>query len=87
MRSTIGGGVPLPRAVRSRIEPAFGTHFGAVRLHTGARAADLSDRIQAKAFTTGNDIFFRDGLPDTAASDDQRLLAHELTHALQQRGA
>ncbi len=67
-------------------EPAFGTDFGAVRLHDGAAASDLNDRIQAKAFTTGNDISFRDGLPDTSTSDGQHLLAHELTHTIQQRG-
>lgn len=84
--SAVGRGAPMARAVRARFEPAFGTDFGAVRLHDGAAASDLNDRIQAEAFTTGNDIFFRDGLPDTSTSDGQHLLAHELTHTIQQRG-
>jgi len=84
--SAVGRGAPMARAVRARLEPAFGTDFGAVRLHDGAAASDLNDRIQAEAFTTGNDIFFRDGLPDTSTSDGQHLLAHELTHTIQQRG-
>lgn len=87
VKSAVGGGAPMPTAMRARLEPVFGADFGAVRLHDGARASDLNDRIQAKAFTTGNDIFFRDGMPDTTTAAGQHLLAHELTHTIQQRGA
>ena len=68
------------------MEQAFGADFSGVRVHAGPRAADLNDRIQAKAFTTGNNIFFRDGLPDANTHDGQSLLAHELTHTIQQGG-
>ncbi len=76
----------MPKAARSTMEGAFGADFSNVRVHTGPAAADLSNRIQAKAFTTGNDIFFRDGMPDTSTTDGQSLLAHELTHTIQQTG-
>lgn len=66
------------------MELAFGADFGAVRVHAGPEASELNQRIQATAFTTGNDIYFRDGMPDTSSSSGQELLAHELTHTIQQ---
>ncbi len=81
-----GGGQPMPEALRSQMESGFGTDFSGVRLHTDSRAADLSQGIQAKAFTYGNDIYFNRGqyCPDTTAG--QHLIAHELTHVVQQSG-
>lgn len=81
------GGNALAPETRSRMEAAMGADLGSVRMHTGAEATELSTRIQAKAFTTGNDVFFRDGAPNANSADGQRLLAHELTHVVQQRGA
>ena len=80
------GGLPMPEALRSQMESGFGADFSGVRLHTGSRSADLSRGIQAKAFTYGNDIFFNRGQysPDTTAG--QHLIAHELTHVVQQSG-
>jgi Domain of unknown function (DUF4157) len=80
------GGVPLSDPVRRSMEGAFGADFGSVRVHDGPAAADLSDRVGARAFTVGNDIFFRDGSPDATTASGQQLLAHELTHTLQQMG-
>ncbi len=60
--------------------------FSSVRIHTGPRATELNHRIQAQAFTLGSDVFFRDGEP-SASSSGTRLLAHELTHTIQQGGA
>jgi hypothetical protein len=82
-----GGGSPLPSHVSARLEPAFGADFSGIRVHEGARAAELNDRIQARAFTTGSDIFFRDGVPDASTTSGQHLLAHELTHTIQQGAA
>ena len=70
----------------SRMEGAFGADLSSVRVHTGAEAATLSESLQAKAFTTGNDVFFGKGAYDPASSGGQELLAHELTHVVQQNG-
>ncbi|HEU5269635.1 MAG TPA: DUF4157 domain-containing protein [Jatrophihabitans sp.] len=82
-----GGGRPLPDGIRRSMESAFGTDLAGVRVHTGPTASRLSDQLGAHAFTTGNDIVFADGLPDVSQPDGQRLMAHELTHVLQHRGA
>lgn len=84
VRGSSGGGRPLPDHIRTSAETAFGADFGHVRVHDGPRATAINDRIQAKAFTTGGDIHFRDGLPDTNSRAGQHLLAHELTHTIQQ---
>jgi len=84
IQASRGGGRPMPDEARSKMEGAFGADFGGVRVHEGAKAAELNDRIQAKAFTVGNDVYFRDGIPDTSSSSGQELLAHELTHVVQQ---
>ncbi len=68
------------------MEQAFGSNFSQVRIHTDAQSDQLNRSIQAKAFTTGQDIFFRSGEynPDSIAG--QELMAHELTHIMQQKG-
>ncbi len=78
------GGAPLPSAMRSSMEGAFGADFGAVRLHANSTSDRLNDQLQAKAFTLGSDIFFSGGVPDMSSSSGQKLVAHELTHTLQQ---
>ena len=80
-------GRSLPGPLKEEFEAAFGADFGAVRVHTGDQAAQLSRGLQAQAFTHGPDVFFGAGryAPDTAAG--RRLLAHELTHVVQQGGA
>src|SRR2546425_8900069 len=80
------GGRALDDGLRARMEPAFGADLGAVRIHTGAAATALNQSLGARAFTSGTDIFFSDGeyRPRTAAG--QHLLAHELTHTIQQSG-
>ncbi|MFL6161075.1 MAG: DUF4157 domain-containing protein [Jatrophihabitantaceae bacterium] len=81
-----GRGQPLPAPVRRRMEQAFEADFSDVRVHTGARATELNDRVQAQAFTVGSDIVFSAGLPNIEEESGQRLLAHELTHVVQQGG-
>jgi hypothetical protein len=77
----------LATPVRRRMEDAFGADFSGVKIHTGPQAARVNDRIQASAFTLGKHIFFRDGTPDAASAAGQGLLAHELTHTIQQGGS
>jgi hypothetical protein len=82
--SSLGGGAPLPAGLRGFFEPRFGHDFGAVRLHTGAAAERSAAAVGARAFTLGNDVVFGRGelAPDTPAG--RHLLAHELTHVVQQ---
>jgi Domain of unknown function (DUF4157) len=80
-------GQPLPAPVRSPMEEAFGADFSTVRVHTNPQAAQMSQSIQAQAFTAGTNIFFRQGAFDPASRSGQRLLAHELTHVVQQRSS
>lgn len=75
------GGRPLSASTREPLERAFGNaDFSGVRVHAGPDATDLNESFGAEAFTVGSDIFFRDGVP--APTDP--LLAHELTHVVQQ---
>lgn len=79
-----GTGKPLPKLLRPRLENAFSTNLSNVRIHDNAQADRLNHSIQAKAFTTGQDIFFRKGAYQPSTHTGQKLLAHELTHTLQQ---
>lgn len=81
-----GGGQPMSPTVREPMERAFGADFGGVRVHTGAQADMLARSIQAKAFTTGHDVFFRQGAYEPGSRGGQELIAHELTHVVQQNG-
>lgn len=80
IESHVGGGSPIPAALRRSMEGAFGRDLGSVRLHTDARAALLSRQVAARAFTVGHDVFFGAGeyRPDTP--DGRHTLAHELAH-------
>ncbi|MEM7092086.1 MAG: DUF4157 domain-containing protein [Actinomycetota bacterium] len=82
-----GGGRELDGGLRRKMEGSFGVDFSGVRVHDNAGANDLNEKIQARAFTTGSDIFFRSGEYDPSSSGGQELLAHELTHVVQQGGA
>lgn len=81
-----GGGRPLDKKIRGPIEQAFGANFGDVRVHSDTKAHQLNESIQARAFTTGQDLFFRQGAYQPSSPAGQELLAHELTHVVQQTG-
>jgi hypothetical protein len=81
------GGQPLPDDLRQRVEPAYGASFENVRVHAGPDSAALAESIQAKAFTHGRDIHFNAGEYNPDSSVGQRLIAHELTHVVQQGAA
>jgi len=78
-------GEPLPASLRAWIEPRFGRDFSDVRIHHDAQAAESARAVNARAYTAGRDIVFgaEEFAPETRAG--QRLLAHELTHVVQQR--
>ncbi|GAB3422920.1 eCIS core domain-containing protein [Niabella aquatica] len=84
LSSSKGGGSAMSASSRQFMENRFGADFSGVRIHTGTQAESLSRSIQAQAFAHGNDIYFNSGkyAPGTAAGDV--LLAHELTHTIQQ---
>jgi hypothetical protein len=86
VRGLHGGGSPLPAATRAFFEPRFDADLSHVRVHTGTRAEGLADDIGAKAFTVGRDIAFGAGQFAPESPEGQRLLAHEITHVLQQDG-
>lgn len=84
--SARGGGHGLDHRTRGQMEGAFGADFGGVRVHTDARADRLNEQLSARAFATGKDIFFKQGQYDPGSSGGRELLAHELTHVVQQNG-
>jgi hypothetical protein len=81
-----GRGRPLPESVRAFFEPRFGYDFRAVRIHTDTQAANMAQTVKAKAFTIGRDVVFGTGQYSQGTTEGKRLLAHELTHVVQQVG-
>jgi hypothetical protein len=79
-------GRPLDAPTRELMESRFGHDFGNVRVHTDAGAADAARSVGARAYTSGSDIVFDSGEYAPASSEGRRLIAHELTHVVQQRG-
>lgn len=79
-----GSGSPLSKETREFFEQRFGHDFSQVRVHTDSAAASSAKSLNAAAFTRGQDIFFRGGYYQPATDDGRRLLAHELTHTIQQ---
>lgn len=84
---TDGGGAPLASSARQSLEPLFGTSFDGVRVHADARSDRLARDFQARAFTFGQEIHFAHGEYRPHDRAGLSLLAHELTHTIQQRGS
>lgn len=82
--SSSGNGVPLPEGTRTQMEDSFGADFGGVRIHTNESAKQMNQGLGAQAFTHGKDIYFNDGKYKPDDQEGQKLLAHELTHTIQQ---
>jgi hypothetical protein len=80
-------GTPLDAGARSFMEPRFGHDFGDVRVHTDARAASSAEAVNALAYTVGHNVVFGAGRYAPATSGGRHLLAHELTHVVQQSRA
>ncbi|MEH2127688.1 eCIS core domain-containing protein [Nostoc sp.] len=81
-----GGGQPMANNIREPMEQAFGADLSGVKIHANAQSDELNRSIQARAFTTGKDVFFRQGAYEPGSLGGQELLAHELTHVVQQNG-
>ncbi|MES0491951.1 MAG: DUF4157 domain-containing protein [Leptospirales bacterium] len=81
-----GGGRSLSPGERSYYEPRFGASFAGVKIHTDSKAAQLSRSVNARAFTVGNEVFFGAGEYSPNTVQGKRLMAHELTHTVQQKG-
>lgn len=84
IQATHDGGKSMDSSTKSFMESRFGTGFNDVKIHNGAEPAQLSQTLNAKAFTVGNNIYFNDGQYRPETPEGKHLLAHELTHTLQQ---
>ena len=82
-----GTGRPLDPTTRAFFEPRFGVDFSAVRIHTGTPAAASARAVNALAYTVGRDVVFGSGQYAPHSDSGRKLLAHELTHVVQQSGA
>ena len=81
-----GQGSQIKSTTRSSLESAFGYDFSQVKIHTNEEADIINRSVNAKAFTTGKDIYFRQGAYQPDTIQGKHLLAHELTHVVQQSG-
>ena len=79
------GGTPLPGDVRADMEGRFGTDFGDVRVHNDGAAHDSAKSVNAQAYTVGSNIVFQRDKYDPASDAGKHMIAHELTHVVQQR--
>ncbi|MEM7185446.1 MAG: DUF4157 domain-containing protein [Bacteroidota bacterium] len=86
LKSSKGSGTPLDKGLKNEMESGFGTDFSQVRVHTDSRAIMMNRDLGAQAFTNGNDIYFNQGKFDGSSKKGKHLLAHELTHVVQQTG-
>ena len=81
---TAGRGRSMPAKTLGEMQSAFGKDFTNVNIHTGQDAADMNKELDAQAFTKGNDIYFNSGNYNPESAKGKKLLAHELTHVVQQ---
>ena len=81
-----GSGQPLDASTLSHMEPLFGTAFRDVRVHSDAKAAASARAVSAQAYTAGQHVVFNEGRYAPHSAHGRQLLAHELTHTIQQRG-
>lgn len=84
LASSRGGGSPLPASTQSQMESSFGSDFSGVRVHNDSNAIQMNKQLGAQAFASGNDIYFNEGKYNPSSKEGQHLLAHELTHTIQQ---
>lgn len=87
VHQTKGQGQPMGKSTQQELGGKMGADFSNVRVHTDERAAELNESLGSKAFAHGQDIYFNKGNYDPGSTEGKRLLAHELTHTMQQGGA
>lgn len=80
-----GGGSPLDTETRADMESRLGHDFSDVRVHTDSRAHDSAKAVNAHAYTVGSNVVFQRDKFDTSSTEGRTMLAHELTHVVQQR--
>lgn len=86
INSSKGGGSVMDSTTQNFMESRFGADFSNVRIHTGQQAVQMSRELNAQAFTVGNDVYFNQGKYAPGTDSGKHLLAHELTHTIQQGG-
>lgn len=87
LASSKGGGSSLPSSTRSEMESSLGADFSNVKIHTDSNAVQMSKDLNAQAFTHGSDVYFNANKFNPGTSSGKHLLAHELTHTIQQGAA
>lgn len=87
LASQTSGGRKMDERTREEMEGSFGQDFSKVQIHNDQAAVEMNQELGAHAFTNGNDIYFNKGKYEPRSNEGKRLLAHELTHTIQQGGS
>ncbi|WP_237421304.1 DUF4157 domain-containing protein [Flavobacterium sp. HBTb2-11-1] len=87
LNSSKGGGSPLSGKIKTEMESGIGADFSNVRIHNDSNAVQMNKQLGAQAFATGNNIYFNEGKYNPNSKEGKHLLAHELTHTVQQGAA
>ncbi|MHA7058065.1 eCIS core domain-containing protein [Aquimarina sp. M1] len=87
LQNSKGSGQPLDKGTRQNMEQSFGADFTGVKVHTGNNAVQMNQSLGAQAFTNGSNIYFNKGNYNPSSKNGNKLLAHELTHVVQQGAA
>ncbi|MFD1604386.1 DUF4157 domain-containing protein [Flavobacterium artemisiae] len=87
LNNSKGGGSGLDKKTKQEMETGFGNDFSNVKIHTDSNAVQMSEELGAQAFTNGNDVYFNKNKYNPDSKEGKHLLAHELTHTIQQTGA
>lgn len=86
LNSSKGSGNGMDKNTKQEMESGFGADFSNVNIHTDSKAVQMSEELGAQAFTNGNDVYFNKGKYNPNSKEGKHLLAHELTHTIQQTG-
>jgi hypothetical protein len=84
LKKSKGGGNPMSKAIKLEMENSFSADFSSIRIHTDSNAVSMCQEMKAQAFTNGSDIYFNKGKYNPNSTAGKQLLAHELTHTIQQ---